>query len=375
MRRFLLASLFAAVGMLIADPCGLRAADEKKGGAEQDKIEKSIERGLEYLRKCQQADGHWDAGQGQYPTVMTGLAGLSMLMEGSTSREGKYSENISKAVEWFLKREKDSGILGAAENPTEGGRYIYGHGFAMLFLACAYGEEEDPETRKKLERVLKKAVLFSCKAVTTKGGWGYVSGKDGGDFDEGSTTVTQLQGLRAARNAGIAVPKETIDKATEYLRKCTTPRGGLIYNLTSGGVAQSGSECQAITAAACACAFSSGNYNDKHAAMWVKYCKEVMYMKGRTNGHDEYSNYYFGQVIYVLGDDRYQKVIDPEAKKENSILWSEYKKFMFAHFMSTQGSDGGWNAGGSWGVGPIFATSTALTIMQLEKNILPFYHR
>ena len=74
-------------------------------------------------------------------------------------------------------------------------------------------QEEDGERRKKLEDVLTRGADFTAKAQTNRGGWGYVSAKDGGGFDEGSTTITQLQALRAARNAGIAVPREIIEKA------------------------------------------------------------------------------------------------------------------------------------------------------------------
>jgi hypothetical protein len=364
--------LIATTVLLFAAPAA-PAQDKGKGGIKQEDVDKAVERGCEWLRKNQQSDGSWNGGGGSYPTVMTAMAGLALLMEGSTPKEGKYSDELSKAVQWFLTRSQNNGLLGNPQNPTEGSRYIYGHGFGMLFLACVYGEEEDPARRRKLEAVLNKAVEFSCKAATRHGGWGYVSGKDGGDFDEGSTTITQLQGLRACRNAGIVVPKGTIDKAVKYLRDCTTSRGGLVYNY-SGPNPPAGGECQAITAAACACAFSSGNYDDKYAKMWIKYCKEVIYLKGRVNGHDEYQNYYFSQVIYVLGDDRYLKLF-PDDRKENAILWSEYKKAMFAHFLQTQGADGGWQAGGGWGVGPVFATGTALMILQLEKNIIPFYHR
>jgi hypothetical protein len=360
------AALAAVAGLCAAGPAA--AQDKKK--ADTDVM---VEKGLEWLKRTQEPNGAWTQGGGQYTTAATALAGLALMMEGSTPKEGKYSDQISKAVDWFLKRSQTNGLLGTPA--TEGGRYTYGHGFGMLFLACAYGEEEDPATRKKLEGLLKRAVEFSGKAQTRQGGWGYISAADGSDFDEGSTTITQLQGLRACRNAGIVVPKSIIDKSTEYLRKSTTTRGGVIYNLGPGGAAaQAGGERPAITAAAVACGFSSGNYEDKYAKMWIKYCKEVIYLKGRVNGHDEYQNYYFSQVIYVLGDDRYQKLF-PDERKENAILWSEYKKSMFDHFLRTQGADGGWQAGGGWGVGPIFATGTALMIMQLEKNIIPFYHR
>jgi hypothetical protein len=370
MRSFVPLTAAVALGALLVAVSATPAQD--KGGRKQDDVDKAVERGCEYLRKQQNADGSWST-NGAYPTVMTAMGGLALLMEGSTPKEGRYSDELKKAVDWFLTRSQDNGLLGNPQNPTEGSRYIYGHGFGMLFLACVYGEEEDPARRKKLEALLKKAVEFSGKAQTQHGGWGYVSSRDGGGFDEGSTTITQLQGLRACRNAGIVVPKAIIDKAVKYLKDCTTTRGGLVYNY-SGPNPPAGGECQAITAAACACAFSSGNYDDKHAKMWIKYCKEVIYLKGRVNGHDEYQNYYFSQVIYVLGDDRYQKLF-PDERKENGILWSDYKKSMFDHFLRTQGADGGWQAGGGWGVGPIFATGTALMILQLEKNLIPFYHR
>ena len=125
----------------------------------------------------------------------------------------------------------------------------------------------------------------------------------------------------------------------------------------------------------CASACSTGMYKDKYFGLWVKYCKESVYRNFGSNGHDEYSNLYFGQVMYVLGDDRYIELIDKEAKKENAMLWSEYKKMAFNNYMRTQGGDGGWAQGGNWGVGPVFATSTALILMQLEKEQVPFYQR
>ena len=94
----------------------------------------------------------------------------------------------------------------------------------MLFLSQVLGEEEDAERREQLVDVLTRAVIFTGQAQTEAGGWGYVSAKDGSGFDEGSTTITQVQGLRGCRNAGIPVPKEIIDKAIKYIHKCTDAR-------------------------------------------------------------------------------------------------------------------------------------------------------
>ncbi|MEZ6047607.1 MAG: hypothetical protein R3C11_18910 [Planctomycetaceae bacterium] len=62
-----------------------------------------------------------------------------------------------------------------------------------------------------------------------------------------------MQGLRGCRNAGIPVPKEIIDRAIEYIKNCTTSDGRVQYSIRGGGARP------AITAAAVACLFSSGN--------------------------------------------------------------------------------------------------------------------
>ena len=106
----------------------------------------------------------------------------------------------------------------------------------MLFLSQVLGEEEDESRRKELIDVLTQGRRVSpARPRPTAGGWGYVSAKDGSGFDEGSTTITQVQGLRGCRNAGIPVPKEIIDKAIKYIRKCTLADGGVQYSSKGGG--------------------------------------------------------------------------------------------------------------------------------------------
>jgi hypothetical protein len=43
---------------------------------------------------------------------------------------------------------------------------------------------------------------------------------------------------------------------------------------------------------------------------------------------------------------------------------------MFTSLKNGQAADGSWTGGY---VGPVFATATALTILQLENNTLPIY--
>ncbi len=210
-----------------------------RGDEIQEKYRPTVEKGLQYLVKQQFKDGHWGANGDQYPVSMTGLAGIAMLMEGSTIREGKYAANIRKAADWLMERSMKGnnrdGLIGNPDHPTETGRYMYGHGFATLFLAMTYGDEEDRERREKLKDILTRAVKYIAAAQSTQGGWFYTSKVDGHDQDEGSVTITQIQPLRACRNAGIPVPKQVIKKGYEYLKNSTTPRGGVVYSLGRGG--------------------------------------------------------------------------------------------------------------------------------------------
>ena len=92
--------------------------------------------------------------------------------------------------------------------------------------------------------------------------------------------------------------------------------------------------------------------------------------------HDEYTHYYWAQVMYVLGDDRYKKLF-PSARSDEVLTWSKYRKAAFDEFKRTQSSDGSWSAD-SWTarmVGPVYVTACYLTIMQLDKAALPIYQR
>jgi prenyltransferase beta subunit len=329
-----------------------------------------LENGLEWLAKQQHKDGHWEAAGGQFATAMTGVAGTTLLMEGSTLREGKYSENIRKAVDYLIAQTQKNGLIGQVNAPNQGLGYLYGHGFSMLFLSQVYGEEDDAERRKQLEGILNRAVDFCIKSQTSRGGWGYVSAKDGNDFDEGSVSVTQVQALRACRNSGIVVPKEAINKVHKYLSDCTTPKGGLIYSLQSGG----GGERPTITVAAIASMFSTGEYDSELAKKWLRYVKPLVPIDtvGQDQfGHSEYTQYYYGQVIYCLGEDGYARLF-PDSRAEDRLQWSKYRKAFFEFLRRTQNKDGSWRG---TPIGPVWTTSCYLTVLQLDHGTLPIYQR
>ena len=337
----------------------------------EPQYEKMVEKALQWLVKQQHEDGHWEAGGGQFASAMTAMAGVNLLEEGSTIREGKYRKNIEKAVKWLMSRSQKNGLIGEPNAPNQNLGYLYGHGFSIMFLSQVYGEETDRDLRRELEDLLTRAVVFACRAQTSRGGWGYVSAADGNDFDEGSVSVTLVQGLRAARNAGIVVPKEAIDKTIDYLKKCTTPRGGLIYSLQSGG----GGERPTITVAAIASGFAMGEYNSPLPKTWLKFVQPLIPLNsvgGEQYGHSEYTHMYYGQVAYTLGEDGYARMF-PNSKPEDRLTWSKYKREFFKYLRDEkQNKDGSFRG---TPIGPVYTTVCYLTVLQLDKAVLPMYQR
>ncbi len=339
--RIMLATLAFST---VVSTSGVHAADDPA-------VTRAVTRGLEFLVKEQKRQGFWEANGGTYRVAMTALAGTALLTEGSTTTRGKYAKNISRAVDFLIDMSQPSGLIGYPDDY----HYTYGHGFTMLFLSQVYGEEEDAQRRMQIKRVLDKAVRFCAEAQTSRGGWGYVSAREGNDFDEGSTCVTQVQGLRACRNAGIVVPREIITRAKRYMHECMTPEGGIQYSIRGGGARAP------ITAAAVASMYSAGEYGDsKDVELMLKYCKTNIWPEGsgiKSNGfgHWHYMHYYLAQVMYREKD-----------------LWEKYRKEIEAVLLSKQSPNGSWQ---DTSVGSVYVTSMNLTILQLKNGYLPIFQR
>ena len=193
---------------------------------------------------------------------------------------------------------------------------------------------------------------FTGCAQTPAGGWGYVSAKDGNGFDEGSTTITQVQGLRGCRNAGIPVPREIIDKAVKYIRNCTDKNDGGVHYSSQGGGSR-----PPISAAAIACLFNAGDYDDKFVPKLLAYChRELGDVTKDYSGHWHYAHYYYAQVLY----------------REGGKNWQQYHNAISSRILAEANQDGYWSQGI---MGPAYTTAMNLTILQLQRGVLPIYQR
>ena len=319
------------------------------------RTQKAIEAGLEFLANNQSQDGSFrNARDGAtYPVTMTSLAGMAFIAGGNTTSRGPYAENVKKAVRYLISQANPSNGIIAAGN--ENGRTMYPHGFAMLFLSSVYGMESNDAVRERMRVVIEKGIKLIGSAQSNLGGWYYTPNTG----DEGSVTVTQLQALRAAHNAGFVVPEDVIKKSIEYLEMCRTPEGGIRYSFNSGN-----STRLPISAAALPCLYAAGDYESEMAEACLAYVFRSYCLDGndkqwtKNGGHDFYGHYYAAQAFYQAGDE-YWDTYFPVARDQLIN-------------MQGQGGQGAWNGDG---VGPIYGTAMALTILQLPYKYLPIYQR
>jgi len=306
----------------------------------------AISRGLEFLAREQNKDGSWRSagGYGSYPVVMSALAGLALMAGGSTPERGPHAKQVRRAVNFCLSQQQPNGLFAA---PSEEQRSMYGHGFAMLFLSQAYGMEEDMERQRRLRVALERGIVLTAKAQSRDGGWLYTPDSNG---DEGSVTVTQVQALRGCRNAGILVPKETIDRAIKYIERSQNPDGGISYSVRSRG------SRPAISAAACAVLYNAGQYDSNMAHKCFEYAWNNCKPTGGNNGHYYYTQLYMSQASWQMGDK----------------YWKQYYPQIQKMLLRTQQGNGSWNGDG---VGLVYGTAIGLLILQIPFNHLPILSR
>jgi hypothetical protein len=335
----------ASAGLATSTPSRILA----DGRRMQPGWEQSIRSGLDYLARTQSTSGQWSSMA--YPVAISALAGTALICSGSTTTQGPYAKQIARCTDYLLSKCRDNGLIG---DPTTDNRYTYGHGFGMLMLSQVLGEEGYEDRRQELIEKLNLAVKFCANAQTDAGGWGYVSAKDGANYDEGSTTITQVQGLRGCRNAGIPVPAQIIERAKKYIYDCMNPDGGISYSSK-----QMGTSRPAITAAALAALYNAGDYSGEYVPKMMKNAREALHDEltdqGAAFGHWHYTYLYYSQVVYRQGDEE----------------WLPFRDRLYRRIVAEQKSDGHWDGQ----ISPIYITACSLIMLQLDYGLLPIYQR
>ncbi|WP_422926050.1 prenyltransferase/squalene oxidase repeat-containing protein [Singulisphaera sp. PoT] len=329
-------------GVGFGDP---RHGDVPEGTAEMitPETERAINNGLAWLSKTQNSDGSFGNGTYRGNIAVTSLAGLAFMASGSSPGRGPYGPHIDKALMYVMENTSPSGFISVPSVSTHGP--MYSHGFGTLFLAEAYGMTRRPEIREKLQ----KAVRLIIDTQNNEGGWRYQPVRRDADI---SVTICQINALRAARNSGLFVPKDTVENCIRYVKQSQNPDGGFRYML------QGGASAFPRSAAGVVALYSAAVYDAKEVEAGIAYLKQYMpeIKLGSRYSHYFYGHYYAAQAMWIRGGDD----------------WNTWFPAIRDELVRRQSS-----ASGSWtdSICNEYGTAMALIILQMPNNYLPIFQR
>ncbi len=322
-----------------------RKGDVPEGAAEMitPEAQRAIDLGLAWLARVQNADGSFGNGTYRGNIAVTSLAGLAFMSSGSSPGRGPYGAHIDKALGYVMDNTSPSGFIAVSAASTHGP--MYSHGFGTLFLAEAYGMTPRPEIREKLQ----KAVRLIIDTQNAEGGWRYQPVRRDADL---SVTICQINALRAARNAGIFVPKETVENCIRYVKQSQNPDGGFRYML------QGGASSFPRSAAGVVALYSAAVYDAKEVEAGIAYLRQYMpeIKLGSRYSHYFYGHYYAAQAMWIRGGED----------------WNTWYPAIRDELVKRQSS-----ANGFWtdSICNEYGTAMALIILQMPNNYLPIFQR
>jgi hypothetical protein len=361
-RRFLAQSLGTLAGLagggLILKGLAQDNLDNPAGGMITPATQEAIDAGLAFLERSQHGDGSFGTGPQEGNVAITSICGLAFMAGGHQPGRGRYGRVVTRALEYVLSQE-DLTHPGFLTNPRASFHGpMYGHGFATLFLAEAHGMVNQPALRTKLHDQLDRSVKLIIKTQNSEGGWRYRPTPNDADI---SVTICQIMALRAARNAGFAVPKKTADNCIKYVKDCQDLRG-------SGGFryqGRNGAPGFARTAAGVVALYSAGLYEGEEVKKGLDYILRFKpgnnnfgggFMAGEYQTHYYYGHYYAAQAMWIAGG-RY---------------WREWYPAIRNELLTMRQGEGFWFDGRFC---RHYCTGMALIILQIPNNYLPILQR
>jgi prenyltransferase beta subunit len=306
-----------------------------------------IDGAIRYLAAKQLPNGSWGMTdfERRHPVAMTGYTLMAFLAAGHLPGEGSEGRVARAGLQYLLDSAKSDGTFGDRTL----GQYMYNHGIATIALAELYGQSHAADIKPKLDRAIR--LIISCQ--NHEGGWRYRPVAQDADV---SVTVLQVVALRAAKNAGIDVPQETIERAVSYVKSCYDPgTGGFTY--------QPGNRAPgyARTAAAIYSLQVCGLYEDP----LVQRGSEYLLKNFGQREWFTYGTFYAVPAQYMVGGDAWK-------------TWYPRIKSHLLQQVVREGDRAYWDGSidmGANGLGPVYATAVYASVLAIPWNYVPIYQR
>jgi hypothetical protein len=346
-----------------------------------EQAHRMADKALAFLAAHMRTNGSLERVNGQhFPSVAsTALAVLAFMANGHTADEGtdRYGPQVRLMLDWLLTQAQSTpcqcaDVPGAHVvvkifEPGFNASQVHEHGYATWALAMAYGMSfgaDNEFQRARLKTLLQGAVHALELSQAKSGGWYYTLEAGQGEH-EGSTTVTVLQALRAAKEAGVRVDVGCIRRAIDYLGKLQVSEGqdrnygGFRYRQAGAGTEER--VTFALTAASIASLNQTGDYDSKFVDRGIAYMRQKDPLtKGSAQTPSMwpwYERLYATQAYFQYRELRYFRQWYPELVNEAA---------------GGQGPDGSFSDSD---YGDVYATATAALTLAVPFGYLPTFQR
>jgi hypothetical protein len=333
--------------------------------------EQALDRGLEWLRRNQGAEGNWESND----LGLVAMGALAFMTAGYSPGRGKYGKSLTDALNYITGHAKPSGLL----NISHSQRDMYNHGLATFVLGQAHGMTLTRD--KRLGLVLERALKLIAATQCEDGGWDYRAQRQSNGHDL-SLAVMQAKALRSAVDSGLEVSPEVIHLAIKSVREHYSPQSGRQslpeselrrlpgqFTYSKGG----GGGSIAMAAAGVVCLQEFGQYDDwridKNMAVIAAEVQSVGQQRRTESGSmpfDAYTLYYVGQALYQVGGDYW---VDNYPVLRNYLTRSQQTADGMGWWDDRAGGRGGGRVGGKPGM--LYATAVACFILAIPNRFLP----
>ncbi|TWT67295.1 terpene cyclase/mutase family protein [Allorhodopirellula solitaria] len=327
-----------------------------------DAVDHAVDRGVEALLRQQSDDG--SIADRSNATAITSLAIMALSCVGAVAGDGTdRGRALDRALEYvLLPRNRTGGYFGRQD-----GSRMYGHGITTLMLTEVLGMGSSIDQNERIHAALAGAIelILKSQAVAKprnmQGGWRYTPEARDSDL---SVSIWQVMALRSAKNDGLRVPADAIEKAISYLENSfTSPVNseGIPREPVNGFAYMPGtySPTFTMTAAGMLAMQTCGRYDSPLVAGAAKWLLD--HPPRNNDRFFFYGMYYYAQGMHQAGGE----AAETATRLTRELLLRIQTRA--GHWVSEDGEERNF--------GIVYATSLAILSLGVRYHYLPIYQR
>ncbi|MEM6522708.1 MAG: prenyltransferase/squalene oxidase repeat-containing protein [Bacteroidota bacterium] len=362
----------------------------------------SIERGLDWIAKAQQASGGWGAGSHQRQDILdphavqadpatTSMVAMALLRTGNTLNKGEFSDHLNKALSFILTTIESTPVsqlkitnLSGTQIQTKLGDNIDAV-LTAQFLSNMLDKVEDGTRKKRIKKALKTCINKIQRAQDVDGS---IKGSGWAGVLQSSLATTALE---AADHQGIEVDDDALEKAKAYQKgnynaetgDVKTDKGaGIVLYSVSGSVRSSAKEARRAKTEMKK-AKERGDLAPEEEVS-VENLMEIGYTRDEAMKYNTSYQVYESsknraqedRVMSGFGNNGGEEFLSYLQTGESLIInqdseWEKWYANTANRLISIQNNDGSWN-GHHCITSPVFCTATTLLTLAIHNDVEHF---